>query len=350
MTFFDPKEDVLDIQLTQYGRHMLSKGKMKPAYYAFFDEGVIYESEYAGFEEGRDSAENRIQAETPYLRTRHCFTGRDEFLFDGVNDKKDRIELGRYERLYSLTDPLGTSQLGAEDAPYYSLNFLDGEMKSAVNYMTGSTRLSNTGTHPDGFVPYSHQLLKIPQINVDVEFKVAVVDPMDPKVKFRQEPILTTNKIYKNGLSVAIGSDDVMILVEEGNTDCKHENFDIQVFEVTSEIGNIGEEILKPMAFRPQIQMVKDNLLLDTKEARAAAGMKKGSQGDIDSSFVDYFLNIETDGEISKPVVCGALNKIKKQGKTIYSPCGVDFDCPDIRDVVTKNIYFSDADPESCPD
>ena len=40
MKFFNKKEDVLDIQLTQYGKHLLSKGELEPTYYAFFDDDV----------------------------------------------------------------------------------------------------------------------------------------------------------------------------------------------------------------------------------------------------------------------------------------------------------------------
>ena len=46
MTFFDSKEEVLDVQLTRYGRHMLSKGMMRPTFYAFFDDNVTYDSRY----------------------------------------------------------------------------------------------------------------------------------------------------------------------------------------------------------------------------------------------------------------------------------------------------------------
>ncbi len=42
MTFFDKKEDVLDIKLTPYGRHLLSRGKLMPMYYAFLDDDIIY--------------------------------------------------------------------------------------------------------------------------------------------------------------------------------------------------------------------------------------------------------------------------------------------------------------------
>ena len=33
MTFFNKKTDVIDIELTPYGRYLLSIGKLKPKYY-----------------------------------------------------------------------------------------------------------------------------------------------------------------------------------------------------------------------------------------------------------------------------------------------------------------------------
>ena len=44
MGLFDKKEDVLDIQLTQHGKYLVSKGKFKPTYYAFFDDDIVYDS------------------------------------------------------------------------------------------------------------------------------------------------------------------------------------------------------------------------------------------------------------------------------------------------------------------
>ena len=41
MTFFNRKEDVLDIQMTQYGKYLLSKGVFRPVYYAFFDDDIL---------------------------------------------------------------------------------------------------------------------------------------------------------------------------------------------------------------------------------------------------------------------------------------------------------------------
>jgi hypothetical protein len=48
MEFFDRKEEVLDVQLSQYGKYLLSIGKLNPAYYAFFDSDIDYDTQYQG--------------------------------------------------------------------------------------------------------------------------------------------------------------------------------------------------------------------------------------------------------------------------------------------------------------
>ena len=42
MDFFDKKEDVLDFQLTEYGKYLLQNGVLEPAYYAFFDDDILF--------------------------------------------------------------------------------------------------------------------------------------------------------------------------------------------------------------------------------------------------------------------------------------------------------------------
>ena len=41
MEFFNKKEEVIDLKLTQFGRFLLSKGKLKPVFYSFFDESNL---------------------------------------------------------------------------------------------------------------------------------------------------------------------------------------------------------------------------------------------------------------------------------------------------------------------
>ena len=357
MTFFNPKEEVLDIKLTQYGRHLLSKGKMKPVYYAFFDEGVLYDAASAGITETKNSAEARIQDETVTMKTQHCFTGRDEFLFDGIGDEgldedENRAELAIYERLHALTDPLGTTELGSTKMPFFAMTMLNGEIDDIKTMQTGSTRKENIPAGGDTY--YSQQALRIPQIEIDVKYNIAVIDPASPNISFEADPVISPNGIYGDGLQVAIGTDDIMILLEEGNTICGKENFDIEVFEMTGVTGALGEEVITPMLFQKKVEMVQNNLLLDEDEAEKIAGLKNGVPIEFDSSCVEYFMDVKVDSEINIASVCDAISKIKSEGGTIYSPCGgIDIDCPDLElgsgiGVISADIYASDADQADC--
>ena len=69
MKFLNKKEQVLDIELTEYGKRLLSKGLFKPTYYSFFDDGILYDSRYGGFSEAQNDAEGRIIQETPQLES-----------------------------------------------------------------------------------------------------------------------------------------------------------------------------------------------------------------------------------------------------------------------------------------
>ena len=43
MSFFDDKQEIIKVELTTYGRYLISRGKFKPAYYEFFDDDIIYD-------------------------------------------------------------------------------------------------------------------------------------------------------------------------------------------------------------------------------------------------------------------------------------------------------------------
>ncbi len=55
--FINKKEQVFDLQLTTYGRKMLSVSSFKPTYYAFFDDNVVYDGDYIGL---NDEKQNEI--------------------------------------------------------------------------------------------------------------------------------------------------------------------------------------------------------------------------------------------------------------------------------------------------
>ena len=76
MKFMNKKEDVLDIRMTPYGEYLLSQGRFKPEYYAFYDDNILYEPQYAGqnHSDKQRDIEPRIQEDTPQPTTQIVFS------------------------------------------------------------------------------------------------------------------------------------------------------------------------------------------------------------------------------------------------------------------------------------
>jgi hypothetical protein len=151
MEFFNRKEEVLDIQMTQYGKYLLSKGKFKPKFYAFYDGDLIYDSNYGGFSENQNETAERIK-ETSRLKALSAFEGaetRIKKVTQGeavkhldIDEKAMLLQQVQptQTKHYAMGGQLGTSDLSSDKAPSWSVRFLDGEMEgSSANY-TGSIR------------------------------------------------------------------------------------------------------------------------------------------------------------------------------------------------------------------
>jgi hypothetical protein len=63
MTFFNRKEEVVQIELTRLGRQKLSMGQFRPAYYEFLDEDVLYDRKNlsTGSSEEQNDIKQRIK-------------------------------------------------------------------------------------------------------------------------------------------------------------------------------------------------------------------------------------------------------------------------------------------------
>jgi hypothetical protein len=344
MSYFDPKEEVLDIQLTKYGRHRLSKGEWKPKYYAFFDDNIIYDFQHAGVTESKNNAETRIQDETPSLKTQGNYTGRDEYLFDGVNDLQEQIQLNIYEKLNTLPYQLGTSKLGSEKTPAFKLRYLEGKIDDLGYNSTGSIRVSNTGSV--AITPYSQQLIKIPQIESDIEFKITVNEFGSPPPLFEIDEALTPGKVYLDNTEVFVGPEQLLFILEEVNADFDYNNFDIEVYEITEQVGPLGEPVLIPMTFRKPIQKIKNNILLSDRVAAAQAGYKNGKPLPLDPTNVEYYFNINVDDEIDSNIICRSINQLKSTD--LFND--LEIDCPDLKTPIRADIYSSTALDEDCPE
>ena len=159
MEFFNKKEEVLEIKLTPFGRYKLSRGRFKPTHYAFFDEGVLYNSVLsgegvistddlqAGFVEKQNEIEGRIQEDTPSIKSFNVSTGiqiaqaqsaeiiRSYFLAHGSDLLHDPLFMDpgaiynqeelQYagDRAAFMLTPLGKSRLNSDKYPAWCFEF-----------------------------------------------------------------------------------------------------------------------------------------------------------------------------------------------------------------------------------
>ena len=106
MEFFDKKEEVLEVILTQKGREMFASGSFKPAYYSFYDTDIVYESKLS---EEQNGIVPRIK-QTPTLK-------QNTNVYQNSNNSATVLQT---QKLYC---ELGNKALSDQYKPAWQLNF-----------------------------------------------------------------------------------------------------------------------------------------------------------------------------------------------------------------------------------
>ena len=72
--FINRKQQVYDLKLTNYGHYLLSIGRLEPVYYAFMDDNIIYDGQYAGLTETQNEIiTERIRNDSQYIESLVAF-------------------------------------------------------------------------------------------------------------------------------------------------------------------------------------------------------------------------------------------------------------------------------------
>ncbi len=249
MSFFNKKEEVLEFQLTEYGKRKLQLGRLNPTYYAFFDDDILYDTAAAGFTEGQNSADRRIRFETPSLKLQKSTTGAET----RVNQFQETVstELQRKEKpsaaylisensveftnvfqdtphyaqkFFLGSDPLGTSDLKTEYAPGWHINLLENEISSSQYYQ--AVNLTGTVDTQDGVIR------NIPQIDITIDYKTfySSDEQIDTFTEVEAAKILQLSDKNNSGVALFMQENCLVLDIEERNTDFLKENFEIEVF------------------------------------------------------------------------------------------------------------------------
>ena len=178
MSLFDSKQEVINIELTSYGKKKLAAGKLRPSFYAFFDDDVIYDGSYAALTESPNGeADDRVRKETPYLKTTYSIVGADTKLNKGNGDQElfDNIRL--YENSNLLKYGLGTSKIGEVTGSQISVSFLDGTLTNV--YTTASSFIFGNDLNPK--TAYDKPQTKLVTQNLD----------LSPEIRSLPDPSMT---------------------------------------------------------------------------------------------------------------------------------------------------------------
>ncbi len=319
MEFFNKKEEVLDLQLTQYGKYLLSIGKLNPAYYTLHDENVIYDSQFSQGTELQNEARVRIQSDTPILKTQYNFVSLDSMQSKAADFQDDR------ERTGGVTRPLATSNIGSNKIPSWNISALGGML------LSGSTT-SVISSSASAIVQ------EIPQIGAEVTYRASPVmigntftegeleeislglaDGI-PQDALQGLDITFSTETLSDGSSFSIDKDDLILQIVEDNAPMGNDNFEVEIFQVETEtVDDITTEKLIPMVFKKEPILIVNDILVEAVEE---------DDVEIDSTFVEYYFELELDGEISSDLMC---SKLTNADKDIYKYAFKEFACPDIQ-------------------
>lgn len=292
MQFFDDKQEVMDVVITPYGKHLLSTGRFKPEYYAFFDDDILYDTNWvtgSTTAEVQNEIEPRIQEGTPRMKQPSVHLGvetaidaRNElirealdtagFLGTGSNAQYVAQDTHTYKiynqenlQFYSdkfrfLPRPLGRSEQNSDNLPAWNISMMKGEISSSQDFLAAPVTDTTRGT--PGFIE------NIPQINITLNYRAYVSEigsvdawaaedvtvdygsttfpvPTDPNI----ESIASTeipdvfppgtvqdiaSQIYGDGTYFTLENGKIILEITEENVQFKKENFDVQVFVSSS--------------------------------------------------------------------------------------------------------------------
>ncbi len=320
MTFFNQKENILELKLTDYGESLHAQGKFKPEFYSFSDDSVNYIFSSSG--EGQNDIDGRIKLETPYLRVQK---NRFSNSTDGKTVNITGIDL---ESEIAKRESLGKCDTQSNASSRLKIFVLGNEIESFNNFYT-----SSNDSRPD---------LVIPQIDIDLEFKTAIDDFQSPKVPIDIDTGLSAEELFLDGGAVYVDSEQVTLLIEEEGVTSNFSDFEVEVFEILDET----DAPLRKLTFKKQLQdlSVEDGVYLSSAQRNRKRDLINLYPETVDD--VGYYFNVFTDdyNEIPKSFICSLIAELRR--KDFALDASLEELCPREETNVVKDNAYSDNSPD----
>jgi len=129
-TIFNQKEEVISFELTKHGKKLLGLGTLQPSFYSFFDDSIIYDTNYYNLTEDRNSIQERIFD--------------NSLTFKSLNNISHNTKNFDYEDL--LGEPIGNSYPFSDFAPSWDLKTFKKKIIFLSNFSTYYKNVFNVET------------------------------------------------------------------------------------------------------------------------------------------------------------------------------------------------------------
>tara|TARA_R110002012_G_scaffold59387_4_gene155182 strand:+ start:2877 stop:3905 length:1029 start_codon:yes stop_codon:yes gene_type:complete len=329
--FLNKKEQVFDLQLTSYAKYLMSIGKFKPAFYAFYDDNVLYDKRHAftSSSETQSDVDKRIKEDTQYLGSLVLFRDVDETLRNNSDDSIDVYD--QQEVTYRSTVP-DTDIFKAESA--IGDAFLNGGAQTAPAWRTFA--LQSKITSSAGLNTATNQ--RIPQVNVEAIYGKKVVENTFNFDPMNLREMNSRTFAFADGNAIQLISRDPVFYTEELNTELLTNNFDLEVFLVLSSSNTDSYKQLERKYFRNEVTNVQDGFMVSEQP-------KVTPNSQLTTGSVEYYFDVLLDSNVEQKLACRGANKFDKTSYYV----DLDFECiPDDRESVFYDIYGSALEPEIC--
>ena len=314
MTFFDKKEEVIEIQLTSYGKYLLSMGMLKPAYYAFFDDDILYNPAKAGSSIDADTyPETRIQDETPALRGQTTNVSL-ETLIKMTKECQNSTEasdygatLRSYADMDSIVLPIGTGDPSNIKHPAWNIKILKGQVVDG-SYESHKEDPRSFYTIPtiSSSIEYSTNIYH----EQDIQGGISLAERTDAEQDYFQSAGIATSPennnlitYFPDGTVVTVTDNYLVLDIKEENVSPEKDNFTLEVYEMEEDESTSTAQYLMrtQLSFIKRPEKIVNNILLDDSE------LEKIDEAKIDNSYVEYYMDILADNEIDDTTVCNNI-------------------------------------------
>ena len=331
-TFLNKKEQVYDLKLTPYGNYLFSIGKFKPVYYAFYDDNVLYDLQYASSYENQNETHKRIKEETQYLeglvlfedletRSMASFTTYVDYL----SKEPNRAQTDPERDIFKYDAALGDARL-------------TGEAQAAPAWKAAALQSIISSSSPQD----STNDTKVPQLDISATYTIKTANfaldynPADAR------SIGGTTATFKDDKVIEFVTEDPVFHFEEINTELLTENFSVEVFEVL--VGSDDAPDITQLSrkyFKRDIPQIENNIMLTERKTQLP-------EQEYTTGSIEYYFDVLTDVEVDKEIACRGANQFNKE--SYYIDLG--FDCTTTTDEdLFYDIYgaaISDEDLEIC--